>query len=129
MEQATYVQLYRHQVVKQADLVLAMQWCPESFTSEEKARNLDYYERRTVPDSSLSAGSQAVLCAEAGHLELAHDYLHEAALVDLRDLHASAASACTSPRWRAPGRPLSRGSAGSAWSVRSPGSRRPCRGA
>jgi glycosyl hydrolase family 65 len=59
MRQATYFQLYRHQVVKQADLVLAMQWCPESFTGEEKARNLDYYEPRTVRDSSLSAGSQA----------------------------------------------------------------------
>ena len=91
-QQATYFQLYRHQVVKQADLVLAMQWCPESFTAEEKARNLDYYERRTVRDSSLSAGTQAVICAEAGHLELAQDYLHEAALVDLRDLHASTAS-------------------------------------
>jgi trehalose/maltose hydrolase-like predicted phosphorylase len=42
-----------------------------------------------VRDSSLSACTQAVLCAEVGHLELAHDYAHEAALVDLRDLHAN----------------------------------------
>ncbi|WP_052436925.1 glycoside hydrolase family 65 protein [Georgenia sp. SUBG003] len=83
---APYVQLYRKQVVKQADLVLAMHWHPESFTAEQKARNLDYYERRTVRDSSLSACTQAVMCAEAGHLDLARDYLHEAALVDLHDL-------------------------------------------
>ena len=38
-------------------------------------------------DSSLSACTQAVLCAEVGHLELAHDYAYEAALIDLRDLH------------------------------------------
>jgi trehalose/maltose hydrolase-like predicted phosphorylase len=84
---APYFQLYRKQVVKQADLVLAMHWCGESFTAEQKACNVDYYERRTVRDSSLSACTQAVMCAEVGQLELAHDYLHEAALVDLRDLH------------------------------------------
>jgi trehalose/maltose hydrolase-like predicted phosphorylase len=54
---------------------------------EQKARNVDYYERITVRDSSLSAGTQAVMCAEVGHLELAHDYAGEAALVDVRDLH------------------------------------------
>jgi trehalose/maltose hydrolase-like predicted phosphorylase len=84
---APYFQLYRKQVVKQADLVLAMHWCPEAFTAEQAARNVDYYERITVRDSSLSACTQAVMCAEVGHLELAHDYAYEAALVDLRDLH------------------------------------------
>lgn len=43
-------------------------------------------EQRTVRDSSLSACTQAVLAAEAGHVELAHDYAGEAALMDLRDL-------------------------------------------
>jgi alpha,alpha-trehalose phosphorylase len=74
-------------VVKQADLVLAMHWMSHAFTAEEKARNVDYYERRTTRDSSLSACTQAVLCAEVGHLELAHDYVYEAASIDLRDLH------------------------------------------
>jgi trehalose/maltose hydrolase-like predicted phosphorylase len=74
-------------VVKQADLVLAMHWQGHAFTKEQKARNVDYYEPRTVRDSSLSAATQAVLCAEVGHLELAHDYAYEAALIDLRDLH------------------------------------------
>lgn len=87
MLHAPYFQLYRKQVVKQADLVLAMHWCGDVFTPEQKARNLDYYERRTVRDSSLSACTQAVMCAEVGHLQLAYDYLQEAALVDLRDLH------------------------------------------
>ncbi|OBI53189.1 glycoside hydrolase family 65 protein [Mycobacterium sp. E787] len=82
-----YVRLYPAQVIKQADLVLAMQWQSHAFTPEQKARNVDYYERRTVRDSSLSACTQAVMCAEVGHLELAHDYAYEAALIDLRDLH------------------------------------------
>jgi alpha,alpha-trehalose phosphorylase len=81
-----YFDLYRKQVVKQADLVLAMQLRPDAFTAEQKARNFDYYEPLTVRDSSLSACTQAVLAAEVGHLGLAYDYLGEAALMDLRDL-------------------------------------------
>ncbi|GAT12485.1 glycoside hydrolase family 65 protein [Mycolicibacterium novocastrense] len=82
-----YVRLYPAQVIKQADLVLAMHWQGHAFTAEQKARNVDYYERRTTRDSSLSACTQAVMCADVGHLELAHDYAYEAAMIDLRDLH------------------------------------------
>jgi alpha,alpha-trehalose phosphorylase len=81
-----YFDLYRKQVIKQADLVLAMYLCPDEFTPEQKARNFDYYEPLTVRDSSLSACVQAVLAAELGHLDLAKDYLGEAALMDLDDL-------------------------------------------
>src|SRR3989475_8977541 len=81
-----YFDLYRKQVVKQADLVLAMYLRPDAFTPEEKARNFAYYEPLTVRDSSLSACTQAVVAAEVGQLDLAHDYLAEAALMDLRDV-------------------------------------------
>ena len=81
-----YFQLYRKQVVKQADLVLAMHWRGDAFTREQKQANFDYYERLTVRDSSLSACTQSVLAAEVGHLALARDYLEEAARMDLEDL-------------------------------------------
>jgi alpha,alpha-trehalose phosphorylase len=81
-----YFDLYRKQVVKQADLVLALYRCGEAFTAEEKARDFAYYERLTVRDSSLSACTQAIVAAEVGHLELAYDYFAEAALLDLDDL-------------------------------------------
>ena len=81
-----YFDLYRKQVVKQADLVLAMHLCHTDFTAEQKARNFAYYEPLTVRDSSLSACTQAVIAAETGHLSLAFDYLGEAALMDLQDL-------------------------------------------
>jgi len=83
----TYFDLYRKQVVKQADLVLAMHMRSDAFTQEQKARNFAYYEPLTVRDSSLSASTQAVIAAEVGQLQLAYDYLGEAALVDLHDLH------------------------------------------
>jgi len=81
-----YFDLYRKQVVKQADLVLAMHRRGDAFSNEEKARNFAYYERLTVRDSSLSACTQSVIAAEIGHLGLAYDYLAEAALMDLDDL-------------------------------------------
>ena len=81
-----YYDLYRKQVVKQADLVLAMAARGDAFTDEQKASNFSYYERLTVRDSSLSACTQAVMAAEVGHLDLAYDYFAEAALMDLDDL-------------------------------------------
>jgi len=81
-----YYVLYSSQVVKQADLVLALYTCGDRFDAEQKARDFDYYERITVRDSSLSACLQAVVAAEVGHLELAYDYLGETAFIDLRDL-------------------------------------------
>jgi alpha,alpha-trehalose phosphorylase len=81
-----YFDLYRKQVVKQADLVLALHVCGDAFSDEEKARDFAYYEALTVRDSSLSAATQAVIAAEVGHLELAYDYFAEAAFLDLHDL-------------------------------------------
>ncbi|MFL5893067.1 MAG: glycoside hydrolase family 65 protein [Solirubrobacterales bacterium] len=81
-----YFNLYRKQVVKQADLVMAMFLRGDAFTDEEKLRNFDYYERLTVRDSSLSACTQAVMAAEVGHMDLAYAYFGEAALIDLDDL-------------------------------------------
>jgi alpha,alpha-trehalose phosphorylase len=98
-----YFDIYRKQVVKQADLVLALHVFGDAFTDEEKVRDFAYYERLTVRDSSLSACTQAVVAAEVGHLELAYDYFGEAALMDLHDLEqntrdglhiASLAGAC-----------------------------------
>ncbi|ARP68728.1 family 65 glycosyl hydrolase [Streptomyces pluripotens] len=81
-----YFDLYRKQVVKQADLVLAMYTCGDRFDEEQVARNFAYYEPLTVRDSSLSACCQAVIAAQAGHPGLSLDYTAEAALMDLHDL-------------------------------------------
>ncbi len=85
-----YFDLYRKQVVKQADLVLAMYLRGDAFTAEQKARNFAYYEPLTVRDSSLSAYCQSVIAAEVGHLSLAYDYLGESAMMDLEDLENNA---------------------------------------
>ena len=81
-----YFQLYRKQVIKQPDLVLAMHLRGDAFTADQKLRNFAYYDSRTVRDSSLSDGTEAVMAAEAGHMDLAYDYMVEAALLDMQDL-------------------------------------------
>ena len=81
-----YFGLYRRQVSKQADLVLALHWRGDEFDLDQKARAFEYYEGLTVRDSSLSACTQAIVAAEVGQLDLASDYLGEAALMDLHDL-------------------------------------------
>lgn len=81
-----YTELYRHQLVKQADLVLALVVAGDRFTPEQKRRDFAYYEPLTVRDSSLSASVQAVVAAELGHLTLAHAYTRECAFLDLHDL-------------------------------------------
>lgn len=86
---APYFEIYRKQVIKQADLVMAMYLRGDAFTPEQKARNFAYYEARTVRDSSLSAAQQAVIAAEVGHLELAYDYWAETIFTDLYNLHGN----------------------------------------
>ncbi|MGR0219951.1 glycoside hydrolase family 65 protein [Agromyces sp. ZXT2-6] len=81
-----YFGMYRRQVAKQADLVLALYFAHEAFTPEQTARAFAYYEGVTVRDSSLSACIQAVIAAQVGHLGLAADYLAEAATLDLDDV-------------------------------------------
>jgi alpha,alpha-trehalose phosphorylase len=81
-----YFDLYRKQVIKQADLVLAMHLRDDAFSPEQKVRNFAYYEPLTVRDSSLSAATQAVIAAEVGQLQLAYDYFAEVAFLDLYDL-------------------------------------------
>lgn len=84
---APYFDLYRKQVVKQADLTFALYACGDRFPdAEQKAKDFAYYEGITVRDSSLSAAIQAIVAAETGHLDLSYAYVRETARMDLDDL-------------------------------------------
>ena len=78
--------IYRHQVLKQADVVLAMFLLGDQFTAEQKRRNFEYYDPLTTGDSSLSAAIQSVIAAEIGDDERAMQYFRHALLMDLADL-------------------------------------------
>lgn len=87
-----YYDLYRKQVVKQADLVFALYMFGEYFTPEQKLRDFDYYYPLTVRDSSLSACCEAVVAAEVGYLDLSYDLMCESVFTDLHDLHDNVSS-------------------------------------
>jgi alpha,alpha-trehalose phosphorylase len=81
--------IYRFQVLKQADVVLAMFLRGSQFTVEQKRANFEYYDPITTGDSTLSAVVQSIIAAEVGYHELALRYLYQAMFVDLADLHAN----------------------------------------
>ena len=83
--------IYRHQVCKQADTLLALMLAGDHVDVAAKRRNFDYYEAVTVHDSTLSASTFAVIAAEVGHAGKAHRYFLDTLRVDLDDLHGNAA--------------------------------------
>jgi alpha,alpha-trehalose phosphorylase len=78
--------IYRHRVIKQADVVLALFLLGHAFSAEEKRRNFDYYDPLTTGDSSLSVCIQSILAAENDYGEQALEYLRYAILMDLADI-------------------------------------------
>ncbi|MBS1698307.1 MAG: glycoside hydrolase family 65 protein [Actinobacteria bacterium] len=82
--------IYRFQVLKQADVVLALFLQGNHFTEAEKLADFEYYDPLTTGDSTLSAVVQSILAAEVGYQDLAHEYFEHAIYVDLADLHRNA---------------------------------------
>jgi alpha,alpha-trehalose phosphorylase len=78
--------IYRFQVLKQADIVLAMFLLSREFTLEQKRRNFDYYDPLTTGDSSLSACVQSIIAAEVGRERTALEYFRYGLLMDLADV-------------------------------------------
>ncbi|MGA0586108.1 beta-phosphoglucomutase [Dyella sp. KRB-257] len=83
--------IYRHQVCKQADTLLALMLAGNDVDRAAKRRNFDYYEGVTVHDSTLSASTFSVLAAEVGYHDKAYAYFLDTLRVDLDDLHGNAA--------------------------------------
>ena len=81
--------IYRHQVCKQADVVLALLLLSDQFTLEDKRRDFDYYEAVTTHDSSLSSCIFSIIAAEVGYHDKAYDYFMETARLDLDDTHGN----------------------------------------
>ena len=81
--------IYRFQVLKQADVVLALFLQGDRFSIEEKRADFEYYDPITTGDSTLSAVVQSVIAAEVGYHEAALHYFHESLYVDLMNLHGN----------------------------------------
>jgi alpha,alpha-trehalose phosphorylase len=86
--------IYRQQVIKQADVALAMVLLGDRFSLEQKRRNFDYYDSLTTGDSSLSVCIQAILALEVGYPEKALQYAQYAILMDLSNVEGNVKDGC-----------------------------------
>jgi alpha,alpha-trehalose phosphorylase len=86
--------IYRHQVVKQADIILAMFLIPHEFTLEAKRRNFKYYDPLTTGDSSLSSCIQAIIANEIGDGMKSITYARASLLMDLADVGGNVKDGC-----------------------------------
>jgi alpha,alpha-trehalose phosphorylase len=86
--------IYRQQVIKQADVALAMVLLGDRFSQEQKRRNFDYYDPLTTGDSSLSVCIQSILAQEVGYHDKALEYGHYAVLMDLGNVEGNVKDGC-----------------------------------
>jgi alpha,alpha-trehalose phosphorylase len=86
--------IYRKQVIKQADVVLAMFLLGDLFSLEDKKRNFDFYDPFTTGDSSLSSCVEAIIAAQTGDMDKAIRYGMAALLMDLADVGGNVKDGC-----------------------------------
>ena len=86
--------IYRKQVIKQADVVLAMFLLGDAFSAEAKKRNFEFYDPLTTGDSSLSSCVEAIIAAQIGDTEKAIRYGMAALLMDLADVGGNVKDGC-----------------------------------
>jgi alpha,alpha-trehalose phosphorylase len=86
--------IYRHQVIKQADVLLAMFLLGHEFSPEAKKRNFEFYDPLTTGDSSLSSCIEAIIALEVGEYDKALTYARAALLMDLADVGGNVKDGC-----------------------------------
>jgi alpha,alpha-trehalose phosphorylase len=86
--------IYRRQVIKQTDVILAMFLLGHEFSLEAKRRNFDFYDPLTTGDSSLSSCIEAILALEIGEYDKAVNYTRAALLMDLADVGGNVRDGC-----------------------------------
>ena len=86
--------IYRKQVIKQADVVLAMFLLDDAFSREAKQRNFEFYDPLTTGDSSLSSCIEAIIAAQTGDMDKAIQYGMAALLMDLADVGGNVKDGC-----------------------------------
>jgi len=95
--------IYRHRVLKQADVILAMFLLSENFSLDLKKSNLDYYEPLTTHDSTLSACIHSIECAEVGYHQQAYAFFQKTVRMDLDNHHNNTEyglhTACMAGSW------------------------------
>ena len=82
-EHWSYDRIYRTDMIKQPDVLMMMYLYNSSFSEEEKRVNYDFYEPRTIHESSLSPAIHSILAAELGKMDEAVRFFGYATRLDL----------------------------------------------
>jgi maltose phosphorylase len=78
-----YVKIFRYDMVKQPDALNLMYFFSQDYTLEEKLANYEFYEARTIHESSLSPSMHSILANEVGKLQDAYTFFAYGARMDL----------------------------------------------
>ncbi|MCL2217737.1 MAG: family 65 glycosyl hydrolase [Defluviitaleaceae bacterium] len=79
----SYDRIYRTSMIKQPDVLMFLFLYNSSFSLEEKRLNYEYYEPRTIHESSLSPSVHSILAAELGRMDEAVKFFGYATRLDL----------------------------------------------
>jgi alpha,alpha-trehalose phosphorylase len=86
-----YLVIYRHQVCKQADVLLAMFTLGDRFSRKTKKLDFDYYEAITTHDSSLSRCTFSIMASEVGYRDKAYKYFADRVRGDIDNQYSDTA--------------------------------------
>lgn len=78
-------EVVNHQVLKQADVVMLQTLLPQKFSQNVKKANLEYYEPKTLHDSSLSPCIHAIAFADIHDKSKAYSYFMKSIKIDVND--------------------------------------------
>jgi len=81
--------IYRYQVLKQADTVLAHFLLEDEADIETIKNSYDYYEKITTHDSSLSCAVYSIMASKLGYLNKGYEYFIKTARLDLDNTHGN----------------------------------------
>lgn len=79
--------IYRHQIIKQADTLLAHMLLEQYVTEEDIKNAFNYYEAITTHDSSLSTCIYGIMASRCGFNDKAFEYFNDSLMLDLKDTH------------------------------------------
>jgi trehalose/maltose hydrolase-like predicted phosphorylase len=83
MEDYSWEELINSQVLKQADVVMLLYLSGDDFSIETKKVNWDYYEPKTLHDSSLSQGMHSIVATDMDAKKKGYEYFQESIRIDL----------------------------------------------
>jgi len=89
MEDYSWEDIVHSQIIKQADVIMLFHLVGNDFSQEVKKVNWDYYEPKTLHDSSLSQGMHAIVAVDMDDVKKGYTYFQKSIRIDLgEDMHS-----------------------------------------